>query len=207
MPRVFQYRYIDLLRHGEAAGGACFRGSRDDPLSASGWAQLAAATADADAAGRAPWGRIICSPAQRCLAFAQHLGDQLGLSVEPLDAFRERDFGAWEGLRADQIAEADLARFWSDPPRFDPPDAEPFAAFRTRVARGWRALLDDPGRHDLLVTHGGVIRIILGEVLGLADERLILIEVPPACRSRLRVPIGGGHASLVAHGEPSAEPC
>jgi broad specificity phosphatase PhoE len=51
-----------------------------------------------------------------------------------------------------------------------------------------------------LLTHGGVIRVILGEILGLPDDRLILIEVPPACRTRVRLPREGGKPSLIAHG-------
>ncbi|MGH8626386.1 MAG: hypothetical protein ACREYC_14335 [Gammaproteobacteria bacterium] len=35
--------FIDLRRHGEAEGGARYRGSTDDPLTAEGWAQMWAA--------------------------------------------------------------------------------------------------------------------------------------------------------------------
>lgn len=204
---MMQHRLADLLRHGEAVGGPCFRGERDDPLSAQGWAQLEAATGPERTRAAPVWRRILCSPAVRCAAFATDLGGRLELPVTPLPAFRERGFGAWEGLRAEQIPAADLARFWSDPLGYDPPEAEPFAAFRARVARGWTALTAGEDPHLLLIAHGGVIRVILGEVLGLAAERLILLEVPPACRSRLRLPLGGGLPSLVAHGAlPSAAP-
>ena len=147
-----------------------------------------------------PWDRILCSPAQRCAAFAQFLGQRTGIPVEARDAFRERGFGVWEGKRADQLPGAELARFWTDPAGYDPPDAEPFALFRQRVAEGWRELTEGEGEHTLLITHGGVIRVILGEVLGLPDDRLILIEVPPACRTRVRLPREGGKPSLIAHG-------
>ncbi|MBK5929927.1 histidine phosphatase family protein [Halochromatium salexigens] len=196
------HRLVDLIRHGEVEGGACFRGRRDDPLSATGWAQLEAATgAVTDAAiGAAPWDRLLCSPAARCARFAERLGAGLGRPVEPMEALRERDFGAWEGRRADQLPLEDLARFWADPSAYDPPDSEPFAAFRERVLAGWRYILEGSGEHLLLITHGGVIRVILGELLGIPHARLILLEVPPACRSRLRVPVGDGLPSLVAHG-------
>ncbi len=192
------HRLIDLIRHGEVEGGACFRGRRDDPLSAVGWAQLEAATDGAIDA--APWDRLLCSPAARCARFADRLGASLGLPVEPMESMRERDFGAWEGRRADRLPLEDLARFWADPSLYDPPDSEPFAVFRQRVLAGWRHILEGPGDHLLLITHGGVIRVILGELLGIPHERLILLEVPPACRSRLRVPVGDGLPSLVAHG-------
>ncbi|MFP4076442.1 MAG: histidine phosphatase family protein [Halochromatium sp.] len=256
MSDEMRYRLVDLIRHGEVEGGPCFRGRRDDPLSAAGWAQLEAATgigglapglapglaqglaqgigpspaseasavekpaekSSADLAsagpkggglkggglkgkvGAPPWDRLLCSPAARCARFAERLGERIGLPVEPMEAFWERDFGAWEGLRAEQIPPESLARFWDDPSTYDPPDAEPFAAFRQRVLGGWHRILDGGGDHPLLIAHGGVIRVILGEWLGIPPQRLILIEVPPACRSRLRVPVGDGRPSLVAHG-------
>lgn len=202
----FQSRLVDLIRHGEVEGGRCFRGRQDDPLSDVGWAQLEAATGVA-----APWDRILCSPAARCARFADRLGARLGLPVDEVDALRERDFGAWEGLRADQIPLQDLSRFWANPSTYDPPDSEPFAAFQQRVLDGWRRLCEQPvayrGAHLLLITHGGVIRVILGELLGIPAERLILLEVPPVCRSRLRLPIDGGVPSLVAHGNLRSESC
>jgi alpha-ribazole phosphatase len=145
----------------------------------------------------------------RCAAFADWLSDRLGLSVQRDDALRERDFGAWEGLRADQIPGHELAAFWADPLSFDPPGAEPFSHFRERVAVGWRRLAVTRGEpaKTLVITHGGVIRVILGEVLGLDARRLILLEVPHACRSRIRVPAGDGQPSLVAHGNPMGAGC
>jgi len=193
-------RLMLLLRHGEVEGGGRFRGGHDDPLTGQGWGQLRAAVAAEAAAGRAHWDLIVCSPAARCAAFARALAAERGLPMHTLPAFRERGFGAWEGLRADQIPIDDLSRFWADPLRFDPPGAEPFCAFRERVTAGWRQLLAGEACHPLLLTHGGVIRVILGQVLGLAADALLLIEVPPACRTRLRVPIGGGRVSLIAHG-------
>jgi alpha-ribazole phosphatase len=205
-----RYRLVDLIRHGEVEGGPCFRGRRDDPLSAAGWAQLESATgigpqAVSDKQPRpAIWERILCSPAVRCAQFADQLGAQLGVPVERLDALRERDFGAWEGLRADQLPLDELARFWADPSSYDPPDSEPFTAFHQRVLTAWQQVLDAEGSRLLVLTHGGVIRVILGALLGIPAERLILLEVPPACRSRLRVPISDGLPSLVAHGASPA---
>jgi alpha-ribazole phosphatase len=198
---------IDLLRHGETEGGSCFRGRCDDALSAAGWRQLQQATA-VEVGGAAPaWERVLCSPATRCAAFAAWLSDRLGLLLEKDDALWERDFGAWEGLSSDRIPVHELAAFWADPLSFDPPGAEPFGHFRDRVVAGWRRLAGAADEHakTLIVTHGGVIRVILGEILGLDASRLILLEVPHACRSRIRVPVGDGRPSLVGHGDPAGE--
>jgi alpha-ribazole phosphatase len=193
-------RFCDLLRHGEVEGGGRFRGSHDDPLAAAGWAQMDAVVAAEAAAGRAGWDRIICSPARRCAEFARRLGERRSLPVATLPAFRERGFGAWEGLRAEDIPIEDLSRFWADPVGYDPPDSEPFTAFRERVLAGWREVVAGDARHALIITHGGVIRVIVGDILGLAADALLLLEVPPACRTRLRLPGGDWRPSLMRHG-------
>jgi len=193
-------RFCDLLRHGEVEGGGRFRGSHDDPLTAVGWAQMQALIDAEAAAGRAGWERVLCSPARRCAEFAQRLGARRGLPVETLPAFRERGFGAWENRRADEIPIEELSRFWADPVGYDPPQAEPFSAFRDRVLQGWQQVLAGDARHPLIITHGGVIRVILGDILGLAAETLLLLEVPPACRTRLRLPAGDWRPSLMRHG-------
>jgi len=193
-------RIIDLLRHGEVQGGGRFRGSHDDPLTTAGWEQMRVAVAADAAAGRATWDCILHSPAVRCAGFARELAARRNLPSAVLPDLRERGFGVWEGLRADQIPLEDLSRFWADPTGYDPPAAEPFASFRERVRQGWHALLAGDAAHPLILTHGGVVRIVIGEVLGLAADRLLLLEVPPACRTRLRVPLGGGRPSLISHG-------
>ena len=153
-------RLLDLLRHGEVQGGARFRGEQDDPLSPLGWEQMRRATSD-----RPGWTRIISSPSRRCA-----------------------DFGAWEGLAADEIPGELLDRFWADPVNYTPPGAETFAAFRARVLDGWRDLLCATDPHALLVTHGGVIRILASEVLRMSEDGFLLFEAPYACHVRLRIP-------------------
>jgi alpha-ribazole phosphatase len=187
---------VDLLRHGEAAGGPCFRGSRDDPLTERGWSELRAATAD-DGPG---WDAVLCSPARRCADFARALGARLDLPVTTLPKLRERHFGSWEGRTAAELPEADLAAFWSDPVGFTPPGAEPFGAFRARVLAAWQEIQGGAGEHRLILTHGGVVRVIVGEVLRMPPAALLLLEVPHACRTRIRLPGGPGLPSLVAHG-------
>ena len=189
-------RLIDLLRHGEPEGGARFRGERDDPPSALGREQIRLATAR----DRAGWTRILSSPARRCAEPAQALARELDLPLGERSWLRERGFGDWEGLTADAIPAEALARFWSDPVGYTPPGAEPFPAFHARVLNGWRDLLQDPAPHTLIVTHGGVVRLLVAEALGMPQDALLLLEVPYACRTRLRIPAAPWRPSLVFHG-------
>ncbi len=192
MPLQDAGEFVDLLRHGEVAGGACFRGERDDPLTVIGWEQMTQAMAEP------VWSEIISSPSRRCADFARQLAATHGLPLRLLDAVRERGFGAWEGRTTDQIPLDDLMQFWNDPAGFTPPDAELFAVFRDRVLSVWRELCDNPTPR-LLITHGGVIRVLIAEVLQMPDSALLLIEVPFANLTRLRLSEPPGRPSLVFH--------
>ena len=187
-------RFVDLLRHGETIGGARFRGVQDDRLSAVGWAQMEAAVQ----AGS--WDGILSSPARRCAAFAEDLAARLGVPLEVWPDLGERHFGSWEGRAAAEIPLDELCRFWADPVGFTPPGGEPFTVMQQRCQAAWQRLLACSAEHPLVVTHGGIVRVLLGEVLGVAANRLLLIEVPHASLSRLRVPAEIGYPSLVRHG-------
>lgn len=190
-------RFVDLLRHGEVVGGGRFRGASDDHLSPGGLAQMRAVAAE-----EKDWDSIVSSPARRCVTFSQELADRRGLPLELMPDFGERGFGAWENRLATEIPLADLKRFWDDPVGYTPPGAEPFAVLRERVLRGWGRVLEHDTQFPLLVTHGGVVRIILGEVLDIPSAALLRIEVPYACLTRLRIPSGKGRPSLKLHGGP-----
>lgn len=195
-------RFADLLRHGEPAGGGRFRGDREDALTPLGDAQMRVALDSA----RAAWDLVLTSPARRCAAFAEELARGRGLPLEFWPDLRERGWGDWEGRTAEQIPAADLARFWADPVGFTPPGAEPFGTFSERVLTAWRRLLAHPARYPLVITHGGVVRVVLGLVLDLPPSSLVLLEVPYACLTRLRLPEGAGRSSLMAHGPCAAGP-
>ncbi len=181
---------VDLLRHGEPVGGRRYRGQLDDPLSEKGWAQMRAAVGD-----HCPWQRIVTSPLRRCRAFAEALAARHGLALEIEPRFRELGFGEWEGRTAEEIAARDpeiLLRFWRDPSNHTPPGAEPLAAFRDRVLAAWEDWQTRAaGEHLLVVTHAGVIRLLLCHALDMPYDRLFRIEVPNAGLTRLRVERNG----------------
>lgn len=187
-------RYLDLLRHGAVRGDASFRGTTDEPLTDLGWSQMSQAVTDSPT-----WTHIVSSPLKRCAEFAERFAETHGLPLEIMDALRERDFGDWEGLPAHEIPEADLARFWEDPAGFDPPGAEPFADFSARVLAAWDQIRRHGSPHTLVITHGGVIRVILASLLMMPAQALLLIEVPHGSRTRLRVPDPPGRPSLIFH--------
>ena len=181
---------LDLLRHGETELGGGLRGSLDDALTEKGWAQMRAAVV---AGG--PWDRLVSSPLQRCARFAAELGEQLNLPVQLDKDLQELHFGAWEGQSAAALMETDaeaLGLFWADPYAFTPPQGEPVSDFAARVlgavARLYQAYA---GERVLLISHGGVMRLLLAQARGLPREQLLNVEVAHASLFALSVEADG----------------
>lgn len=195
--------WIDLIRHGEPEGGPMFRGSKDDPLSALGWAQMRdAIRADEQ------WDSILTSPMVRCREFARILAKKRDIPLNSDPRLREIGFGAWEGMTADTIqaeyGPEPLAAFWADADNNPPPGGERFSDFQARIQDAWEEWSDRlAGQRVLLVCHGGVIRATLGHVMGIRPDRVLsAMSVPYACRSRVRLDHSeyGTLSCLVSHG-------
>lgn len=167
---------VDLLRHGETELGGGLRGSIDDALTDTGWAQMRAAVV-----GQGPWDRLVSSPLQRCARFAEELGAQSGVPVHLDKDLQELHFGAWEGQSAAALMETDaqaLGLFWADPYLFTPPQGEPVADFSARVLAALERLhATCAGERILLISHGGVMRLLLAKARGLPREQLLNVEV------------------------------
>ncbi|VVQ25255.1 alpha-ribazole phosphatase family protein [Pseudomonas fluorescens] len=168
--------HLDLLRHGETELGGGLRGSLDDALTEKGWTQMRAAVVEGG-----PWDRIVSSPLQRCARFAAELGEQLNLSVHLDKDLQELHFGAWEGQSAAALMETDaeaLGLFWADPYSFTPPQGEPVSEFAARVLAAVARLHSAcAGERVLLISHGGVMRLLLAQARGLPREQLLNVEV------------------------------
>jgi probable phosphoglycerate mutase len=147
-----------LVRHGETDWNAQRRiqGSTDIPLNATGRAQ--AATTGALLARR-DWDGIFSSPLSRAFETASIIAREVGLDTpEPIAALVERNYGDAEGLGWEQVE----SRFPGDTPV---PGRETHAEVAARVVP---ALVDlatsRPGESLIVVSHGGVIRSVLGAV-------------------------------------------
>lgn len=174
---------VTVMRHGAVDGPAnVLRGSSDTPLSDTGWKQMRAACA----ALNAPVTAIASSPLARCSAFAQELAARHALPLSLHHDLREIDFGDWENLTPDaaQTATPELfAKFQTSPEGASPPEGEPFDAFKQRVLAAFEACLaQSRGGHLLMVTHAGVMRVLLAS----------LMNMPWADTYRVAIPAAGG---------------
>ena len=87
-------------------------------------------------------------------------------------ALREIHFGQWEGLSWEEIEELDpeYARKWmARYPHLPAPAGESFQAFEARVLEEVNHLLEDVHGPIAVVTHGGVLRVVLRHLCGRSD--------------------------------------
>jgi broad specificity phosphatase PhoE len=145
-----------LVRHGETDWNADGRlqGHTDRPLSDFGRRQarqLAAEFADEELQA------IYASDLARARETAEIVGERLGLPVVLDPDLREKDWGAWEGLTA---VERDRVEFVG----------ESTEAHQERILRALRRISErHPGcGRILVVTHGGSMRRVQTEALGMA---------------------------------------
>jgi 2,3-bisphosphoglycerate-dependent phosphoglycerate mutase len=160
-----------LIRHGETAWNAEHRiqGHLDIPLSATGIRQaaslgqrLAAETVTA----------IYSSELARAWLTAVPFAARLGLDIVPDSRLRERSFGVFEGLTADEIAarHPDGFRLWRmRDPAWAMDEGESGQQLIDRVLS---ALHDIASRHHgetvAVVTHGGVLDVAYRAARGLS---------------------------------------
>lgn len=178
-----------LIRHPEpdaSAHGLCY-GSMDVALSAGGVRQ---AELIAERLRDEHFEAIYTSPKQRCSAAARMLAAGRRCPITTVDALRELDFGAFEGLSYDDIAARYPAvyRHWmEDPTVTEFPDGEAFCQMSARVLEATRALLDRHSAQSIaLVTHGGPIRVILADALGMPLANIFRIEQRYGAINRVR---------------------
>lgn len=192
---------INLLRHGEVELGNVFCGSTDATLSDLGWAQMQKSLEDEES-----WNRIITSPLQRCFEFAESLASQEEVELVVNPEFKEMDFGAWEGRSPKIIQEEDgqlLSDWWKSPTRVVPPEGEAFLDFRSRVLKAFHEMAKKyEGENLLLITHAGVIRVIMMHILGMQDENLFRLNVDYASITKIRIyhDETGEWGTLISHG-------
>lgn len=154
---------MQLMRHG-TTGQPSYRGQINDPLSALGWQQSRAATADSE------WELVVSSTMRRCADFAQAFCDERGIPLQ-LDArLVEYHFGDWQGRTIADLEREEpthLAAYRADPQRHPPPRGEDFDAFGRRIAAALDTVAAMPAPRVLVITHGAVIRWVQCHLAGL----------------------------------------
>ena len=134
---------------------------------------------------------IYASPLKRCHQLAQALciDKTLGYPSENIkldERLRELHFGDWEMHAWDAIPR-DIFDVWAnDYANLAPPNGETFLQLHARAKR----FVEDVrshyhGKNILVVTHGGLIRALVAEVLNMPLKRLFRINIDHASVTQL----------------------
>lgn len=182
---------ISLIRHGAVDGPSALYGHTNIAATDEGNSRVIALLESLHQVS--PITHLVCSPLIRCKIPAERFAASahINLAIEP--DFRELNFGEWDGLAFDHYDEyfaaapengwPRLTHFYESPYQNPAPAGEPIEAFSTRITKAFTALLNetfnanDTSHHTAIVCHGGVIRMILAQVLGIADAASLFSQV------------------------------
>ncbi|MCL1141987.1 histidine phosphatase family protein [Shewanella gaetbuli] len=172
-----------FLRHGHCQGGEILRGRTDVDLSELGVQQMHHSFTELNELPSI----IFSSPLKRCALFSDLIAKQHRLPIRILDGLQEIDFGDWDGQSWQSLYDtyADkIDLYWATPwdKALTPQNGEHFIDFDNRVSACVAAIIKqllllpapkaanlnkpDAINKALVVTHGGVIRSVLGHILG-----------------------------------------
>src|SRR5260370_18658347 len=116
------------------------------------------------------------------------------LKVKVSAAWREINFGDWEGLTYAEITTQYTGQlgFLTDPEHYSPPRGESLEHMLQRVRAGLEVVAcsdDVPPEGDVvIVSHGGPLRALLCNVLEIPLERQWLLRLPPRSPSSIALP-------------------
>jgi broad specificity phosphatase PhoE len=160
-------------------------GHRDLPMNADGAAQ-----AETAAAALAPLAivDVISSPLIRASQSAEIIAKRFGMEVARDPRLTDFRVGKWEGMAYDEIERSpEYQRFLADPMSERIPGGENLADVKRRAVAAVEQALEDspPGDGIVMVTHAGVIRVLLSHYAGSNPANYHRIRVSPGSVSVL----------------------
>ncbi len=189
-----------LARHGQTTWNiqSRYMGQVDIPLDETGQRQ---AEMLGRRLARESLAAIYTSDLQRASQTAFAIAVYHTCPLIPDARLREMDFGVWQGLTYAEIQETDrinLEAWEADRLKNAPPGGETLSQFSERIEAAYQAIVHAHSEETaLLVSHGGVLKILLCLVLGLPPEKYWQIQLSTASLSEIWVYPEGGSLNLL----------
>jgi probable phosphoglycerate mutase len=166
---------IVLVRHGETAWNREGRAQGWAPTHLNERGRRQARALAEHLADEYSVDRFHSSDLMRTAETAKILRERINAPIEYDRAWREQDIGVLQGFSKqylrEQFPEYTIAEAGQTASKRTPESGETFENARDRVLDAWESLVDDLGDETVLVVaHGGSIRMILGDVMGLSVE-------------------------------------
>lgn len=116
---------------------------------------------------------VYSSPSSRCCVLAQEIAANF-ITDERL---YEVNFGRWEGRTWDEIDHEESKAWMEDYVNVCPPEGESMVQMRERVIGFWKEMQQQPFESAAIVTHGGVIRLLLAELNNIPLHQIFRLKV------------------------------
>jgi alpha-ribazole phosphatase len=162
---------ILFVRHAQTDMAGRFCGHSDPELNALGRLQLSQLLEELRVE---KIGEVYSSDLRRARQTASEVAREFGVSLSVRSSLREIDFGEWEGLCWEKIEARDgeYARRWMEEyPQLSAPGGERFCDFERRVLDEVDSLCEKAkSRKIAVVTHAGVMRVVLCALHGCSEE-------------------------------------
>jgi len=188
---------IYLIRHGETedAEEKRYKGHIDVPLSANGIKQIqrlseylvhycSRRSNSLNSSNRLNslngLNAVYSSGLSRALKSAEIIAEPFNLKPVVIENLKERSFGVWEGMTFSEIEEKypDAFRAWAENPlKFSPMEGESTLEVKERALKVFHEIIRNHEDEKIaIVSHGGITRVILCEMLGMPLENIFRIE-------------------------------
>ncbi|SFN25159.1 alpha-ribazole phosphatase [Chryseobacterium oleae] len=118
--------------------------------------------------------KVFSSPSGRCTLLAEHFK----LNYRTDERLREMNFGDWEMKKWTDIPKEEINPWYDDFVQIKATGGENLLEMQNRVLRFWNELISE--NHEdkvLIITHGGVIRLILQSILQFPLENIFKIQI------------------------------
>lgn len=159
---------VVLVRHGQTEWNTAgrYQGQSNTELSAEGYKQAEQLAENFPVKNV---DSIYSSDLNRAFATAQKIADKFNLEVIPDKAFRELDFGDWEGLTYEEINSQwpdEVGDFFGAPEKLKIPNGETFSQAAERaVTRLKEIIACNENKTVVIAAHGAVIRSMLATLM------------------------------------------
>ena len=166
---------VILVRHGQTLWNHTkkYQGHSDIPLNETGLMQVRLV---AKRLSGETIGAVYSSDSLRATQTAKIIAQPHRIPIVPLPGLREINFGVWEGRTYEEIM-ADwpdlLTAMYSHPGDSSAPGGESFNELKQRVLVAFGScIVDHKDETIVIVAHGGTLRILLCDALGIGLDRM-----------------------------------
>ena len=158
-----------FMRHGETVWNTerRYQGMTDIELSEEGLRQAECA---AKRFKNIKIDKIYASPLKRAMKTAEKIAAEKGLEIISEDDFREIHFGEWEGKTVPELTEKygeSYTNFIREPHKYGFPGEGSVENVINRIKPGIDKLIAEDEGNVLIVSHGGIIRLMIMYIMGL----------------------------------------